>query len=311
MELMNIRLFPKHKGADTYCLTGLAARCDWAVLSDYNEPHSELRTQNQCTTPKSIFLSLRAAQFALPYMTNSVLPKISEPFTLVSGSEDITLPHQTDLRWPSFNRSCRDAIKSILESPYLKSWYAENLDHYADPKMKPIPTGMVFPDPEANRTLEPPVFRPAKEKQLKMLCGHRVRQGPQWEIRRIVSELCSKEWAPFTTLLSNELEEPDFVSLMDTHAFTLCVQGGGLDPSPKAWQAMLQGSIPIMRRSPTTDAYRDFPVVIVDDWTPDEINEKKLQNWHHTLAPIHDTPGLRAELLNKLTLDHWWRKIVE
>lgn len=36
--------------------------------------------------------------------------------------------------------------------------------------------------------------------------------------------------------------------LMQSHAFVLCAEGGGVDPSPKAWQAILHGAIPIIRR---------------------------------------------------------------
>ena len=37
-EPLSTRLFPKNAGASTYRLTGLAAMCDWVILSDNKVP---------------------------------------------------------------------------------------------------------------------------------------------------------------------------------------------------------------------------------------------------------------------------------
>jgi hypothetical protein len=56
------------------------------------------------------------------------------------------------------------------------------------------------------------------------------------------------------------------------HPFTLCVEGGGIDPSPKAFEALRQGSIPIIKNSPLADAYRRFPVLVVEDWLEESLS---------------------------------------
>ena len=41
-EVLSTRLFPKGQGADAYRLTGVAARCDWVLLSDTAAPEVAL-----------------------------------------------------------------------------------------------------------------------------------------------------------------------------------------------------------------------------------------------------------------------------
>ena len=64
------------------------------------------------------------------------------------------------------------------------------------------------------------------------------------------------------------------------------VDGGGLDPSPKAFEAVLSGSIPIIQHYPGDDAYREFPVVFVDDWDVKTITGERLAVWPDKLTPF-------------------------
>ena len=38
----------------------------------------------------------------------------------------------------------------------------------------------------------------------------------------------------------------EYLALVASVPFVACVHGGGLDPSPKAWEALLVGTIPII-----------------------------------------------------------------
>jgi len=302
------RLFPKFSGAAAYALTGVAARCDWALLSDTRPPHTHLRQLRTTDSPRHVFLSLRNPFAALAAFATEVLPRLRAPFVLVSGSEDCTLPHQRDQRWRSFDATEQGYIRTILESPLLIRWVAENLDDASDRRFVPLPTGMVYPagPPVAAPAPNPP---PQQGRVLRVLVGHRVRTGPQWELRRTVTALATQDWAGFCTLPEGELPEPAFLALMDQHAFVLCAEGGGLDPSPKAWQAILQGAIPIIRKTATHAAYAQLPVAFVEDWTRDSLTPERLAAWHSALAPFYDTPALRAQTLERLGADYWWQQI--
>ncbi len=50
------------------------------------------------------------------------------------------------------------------------------------------------------------------------------------------------------------------------YPFIACVHGSGIEPSPKAWEAVLLGCIPIVQHSTLDDAYSQLPVVFVTEW---------------------------------------------
>jgi hypothetical protein len=308
-ELHSTRLFPKNLGTQAYRLTGIAARCDWVVLSDRAEPAVQLVRRLPTPAPRHIFLSLRSPFAALDYLAHHVLPQVQAPFVLVSGSEDVTVPNQRDLRWPAFGADDRRHIDAILKHPQLRHWFAENLDDASHPLMSPLPVGLVFPDGRPPAGLAAPAVRPLSERPLRALCAHRTRPGPQWDVRRQVSALATGHWAEWCTVVDHEVPEPEFLALAEQHAFVLCVEGGGLDPSPKAWQSLLHGAIPIVRDSPLRQAYAQLPVAFVQDWTADELGPAQLRQWRDAMATFQDEPQKRQETLRRLSLDHWWSQI--
>jgi hypothetical protein len=311
-EVWSTRLFPKGKGADGYQLTGLAARCDWVVLSDFVEPLTCLReSPGAPASPRTVFLSLRRAEPAFEYFTSQVLPRINTPFVLFSGSEDVTTPRQTDLRWPAYPPPVQAAIAEILAHPLLAAWWTENLDDAVHPKLRPMPLGLL-PSDGRSPMADPAEFEPLDRRPLTVLCAHRHREGPQWAPRRQVSEIAAASWADWTTLLGDEVDEPAFMRLLLRHAFVLCVEGGGLDPSPKAWLCLLHGAIPIIRRSPTTTAYEGLPVVIIEDWRSDLVTHAELENWRTQLSGrFQQVTDWRRDWFHRLSIGYWWGRLVE
>ena len=305
----SVRLFPKNTGANKYRISGVASRCDWVLLSDRFEPHIELRRQTDRRAPRHIFLSLRNPFHALEYFAEEVLPQLTSSFVLVSGSEDITLPDQMDKRWPAFNARQRSAIARIVHHPLLKRWFAENLVDRSHPRFEPLPTGLVFEDNDAPPAIPIPMPPPLCDRPLRILCGHRMRAASQWKVRKSVTAIAQKEWAEWCTVLESEVSTEEYLHQISQHAFVLCVEGGGVDPSPKAWQAILYGAIPIIRRNALSSAYEQLPVAFVERWAAGEITREKLSAWRREIAPAHDNPASRRDILNRLSLDYWWAKI--
>lgn len=311
LKIHSTRLFPKDLGADRYRITGIAACCDWVVLSDKAEPQTHLIKRRGVRSPETIFLSFRWPRAALRYFVESVLPQIQAPFILISGSEDTTIPNQTDKRMMAFNQQDRDDVAAILGNPLLKYWVAENLDDAGHPKLHPLPLGMVFnEEPQIRDLIAMPTSPPLSDRPVKALCGHRVRTGDQWETRRRVSALAAHEWRDWCTPVEDDVSETAFIDMIHQHAFVICVAGGGLDPSPKAWLALLHGAIPIIQRSALDDAYAHLPVAFVDDWSVDSLTMDKLTRWHHELSPVFDQPGLKRAMQKRLSLDYWWDYIL-
>lgn len=308
LKIHSTRLFPKDLGADRYRITGIAARCDWVVLSDKAEPQTHLIKRRGVRSPETIFLSFRWQRAALRYFVESVLPQMQSPFILVSGSEDTTIPNQTDARMMAFNQQDRDDVAAILGNPLLKYWVAENLDDAGHPKLHPLPLGMVFnEEPHIRDLVAVPNSPPLSDRPVKALCGHRVRPGDQWETRRRVSALAAHEWRDWCTPLEDDVSETAFIDMIHQHAFVICVAGGGLDPSPKAWLALLHGAIPIIERSALDDAYDHLPVAFVDNWDSTSLSKAQLETWRKRLAPLFDQPSLQRTLVRRLGADFWWR----
>jgi hypothetical protein len=308
IEAMATRLFPKNQGAAGYAISGIAARCDWVVLSDAQPPRVALVNRAGITTPRHVFLSLRAPFDALAFFHDEVLPSIGSPFVLISGSEDVTIPRQLDRRWRSFTIAEVRRIEALLEDRRIIHWYAENLDE-CHRKLSPLPTGMVFPDPATSHEVTVPCVPPLGTRPLKILCAHRVREGPQWDVRRKVTHLCRELRRDICTVIENEVTEDVFVKLLQEHSFVICAEGGGLDPSPKAWQAVLHGAIPILRSTPLDEAYARLPVAIVERWDASVFDVAELERWHRRHAPSHDVPRNRALVVQRLGIETWWELI--
>jgi len=308
LEVLSTRLFPKGMGANRYQVTGIAARCEWVILSDYASPQVRLLGDTN-QQPRTVFLSLRSPFHAIEYFFDSVLPLLSNPFVLISGSEDVTVPHQKDHRWRQFKDHELGCIRQLLSDPRLIHWYAENLDT-CHPKMSPLPLGLLPQNGENPCRFEIPVSPPLRSRDQKMLCAHRIRDGSQWEERRLVSALCESHLSEICTRVNQQMSEEEFIAQVESHAFVLCVRGGGLDPSPKAWQAILHGAIPIIRSSALDAAYQHLPVAMVKDWTRDALSREQLTCWFSRLRIFYEDVNLRRMVLNKLSSDYWWAHIL-
>lgn len=310
-EPLTTRLFPKGQGVTGYRLTGIAARCGRVLLSDFSTPAVHLLDRRaQGGDARVVFLSMRNGFAALRHFADAVLPAIDAPFVLASGSEDMTLPNQIDRRWRPYAEAERAAIARIAASPLLRRWFVENLDSTEYPVMEPLPLGLTFPAGLPPGGLVLPQVPPLAARPLRILVAHRRREGPQWQPRAETMALAGTAWAGFSTVIETELPEADYLRRIEDHAFVLCVEGGGLDPAPKAWHALLHGAIPVIRDSATAGAYAGLPVARVAQWQTDALSPGRLRHWRDSLCARFDDPVLRADVLARLGLDFWWRQIL-
>jgi hypothetical protein len=301
------RLFPAKCGANGYRINGIAERCDWVILSDHRRPKIHFHQNIKTEQPRHIFLSMRYGYRAIHYFARMVLPQINSNFILITGSEDMTLPNQCDRRKRPFNKLERSYIEEILTHPKLIHWFCENLDDDSHPLMSPIPIGFIFKSgPKAISIPDSPSL---KQRPLRVLCAHRIRKGPQWEPRRQVTRLGLSDWSRWCTVIEDEISENEYMKLLREHRFVLCVEGGGVDPSPKAWHTLLNGAIPIIRSASLKRAYQELPVAFITDWQSQYISEEILQKWSDQLSPQFEDKSANGLLMKKLGIDFWWDKI--
>jgi hypothetical protein len=264
---------------------------------------------NLAVQPETVFVSMRSRFDAISHFMGDVLPRITQPFVLITGSEDFTLPNQLDRRWERLNEEQIGQLRGLAADPRVIHWFAENRDEVW-PKMSTMPVGYVFEGAPCHVELRPATSA-LSERPHRVLCAHRVREGEQWSIRRDITRLCQERLSHFTNVVTKELPSEEFTSLVRSHAFVICAPGGGIDPSPKAWLAIANGSIPIIQSSALDDAYSLLPVAFVDDWTEESLNEEKLAAWLAELGPEYDEPQRRRKVLFRLSVDFWWNRVLQ
>lgn len=84
-----------------------------------------------------------------------------------------------------------------------------------------------------------------------------------------------------------------------SHRFICCPPGNGID-THRMWEALYAGTIPIVLRSPVTEAFSDLPIVMVDSYT--EVTLPFLKKHYEELIQ-------REFSWNKLSLSYWKQQL--
>lgn len=254
----------------------------------------------------------------LDYFINAALPTLVQPINLVIVGSDQTFPNYTDNRkgtsWDNMATMIRPKNLNILfQHSYINKIFVENLD-CACPKTLPVPLGL-----NANHSPTKLAYFLENEnidadKPLKFTNFNVSRfNSIQWAERHYVNKLCEKHWSEHyiethTQDKLKPLTHESYLKSLSEYMFTVCVHGGGLDVNPKLWEALLVGTIPIIRKNkPYTDIYTDldFPVVMIEDWTDNTITLEKLTSWRDRYYHHFTDPDKRQDMLYKLSVDYW------
>lgn len=279
---------PKSGCADTSYLHNLDTT--WASLQNDYAKHKRSKP------PASIYVCTDA----LGHFCADILPNIRWKFNLVSGDSDTGVSPEIQ----------GDAFFSILNSPYLNSWFTQNKKVSFD-RLLSLPIGLDFhtlwDDPLAFGG--GPLLPSSQEFEL----GSIVNSAPIFS-RRTVKMYCN--WH-FQMNRGDRLEcintidknlcffEDTFCNRSQTwknqsnYAFVVSPEGGGMD-CHRTWEALALGCIPVVKRSAFSDLFQNLPVLIVDDWS--DINPQMLGN---ALALYASTPFNKQEL----TMLYWADKI--
>ena len=102
--------------------------------------------------------------------------------------------------------------------------------------------------------------------------------------------------------------------LVSGYQFLVCTHGGGIDTSPKSWQSLLLGTIPVIERNALHDAYELLPVAFVHNitdfltWT--NVSQVMVQ-WRHQLGKFYEQGShLRNRTLHRLTTKYWYHRML-
>lgn len=257
---------------------------DWIVTE-----HKVLKKKE---VPESIFVKTDY----LPRFVAEDFPHIGTPFVLITGSSD----------WcPSVNFPSEYAL--LVGSDLVMKWYMTNCLS-THPKVFPYPGGLCHNETSDDILLS---IRKdvVKRESSKILCIWRDRDfnvcGNQYITRRSV-ETFVKEHPDVFDWVDADLSTTEFYQLLSTYKFVLCPVGNGVDPCPKAFEAMILKTIPIMLRTRNTeDVYFEWPSLIVDSF------EELIEFGRIDLVYEYYKKQLFDDkLLETLSCEYWYSRIM-
>lgn len=284
----------------------LATMAHWADWSLHRQGfNGDLTKQPRFVFVKGDFACIQ--RFCLDYLP---LIDSNSRFVLVTGDTDATIPLQVDKRFSPNDSDQIDLLRHLHDDPRLIHWYAQNIDSLWS-KLTPIPLGYWERGGTRlyRRVLRRSRTAPIRHRPLKVFCAHRVRSGRQWDKRRLVTEKSLNEWRDVVDYFAS-VEPSRFFATVGRYPFVMCVGGGGLDPCPKAWTALLAGAIPIIEANETTQAYKDLPVVYVESWQTLRLDREVLQGWLDQHAARFDELNFEQSVLRKLSMGYWLNTVL-
>jgi hypothetical protein len=306
--IMNTRIYPQDTNKKECVPMGLSKYMDCILINKkkifYNKNLQDVKT---------IFINMRYPSYEdiIIFFIKNILPTIKNKINIIIAGEDHTFPNSIDIRSkkkPSVNDIKK--YKDLIHHKFIHKIFVENLDEHIHNNVIPIPLGIDSRHcpPSFQFFLQFENINEKKPLKITNFNMNRTMKG-QWEERGKVWNLCNNEWKNYFIETKN-LKNDKYLKKMGDYWFTICVHGGGIDPCPKVFDALLIGVIPIIKKNnPLTTLYEDLPIVIVDDWDILTINEKKLNEWYEKYKYYFLNKDERKKILYKLSMNYWLERI--
>lgn len=278
---------------------GIPAECDWILGVRW---HYSIAFGNTSEAPSLVFVNVMLVKRFI----RRVLPCLTARFVLIIGDKDMTVPKQTDTR---FGPVCtQDEWSTLVDDPRVAHVWVAHLDVEPSRKVSPIPVGLnplEFADGDANIMSSQRHVPPSNilERPLRAVVCGRSRKGAQWQVRQSVHTLCKTDWRDVCD--DRSFEPSSFVAGIKEYPFLVCEHGGGIDPSPKAWMALIAGVIPIIQRFPGDAIYRNMPVLFVDSWDTFDMSADTLQKSRRELAHYFNDAASWVKVIERLQSRFW------
>ncbi len=215
---------------------------------------------------------------SIPRFFQTIAPLIKVPYCIVTHGEYLD--------------AFTEAYSTYLNDPLVIAWFGTHPIAVKHTKFYPIPLG-VHPSYKG----DPSIF---SELRLKEKTG-------------LVYANFSEKTHPDRALLLKYMKDTsycycaercpyvDYLSQMASYKFTLSPRGLGID-CYRTWEALLVGSIPIVKSSYLDSLYDGLPVLIIKDW--ESITEEFLHTQYQKIIS-------KTYRLDKLYLDYWLSLINE
>lgn len=186
-----------------------------------------------------------------------------------------------------------------VEDKNLGAWFTQNIDTYHHPKIFAMPIGIANQCwPHGNVQIFNHYIKNFKNRVRTKLLYMNFSASTYPQERTLVWNLFAH--GSFCTVkLNRKLAE--YLDDMSQHKFVLSPRGHGLD-CHRTWEALLMGSIPVVRASTLDVLYKDLPVLIVNDWH--EVTEEFLERKYQEIMS-------KTYNVEKIYVQYWFDQIHE
>ena len=251
--------------SENHCLIvssrGILKSCQYHELRPVSSD-----TVVRITTPDTPKAIIYICTGAINDFVNRILPSRTQPFVLVSGDSDQTVPEGVE------------TSAQLLEHPLLIAWVAQNCMG-GHPKLHRIPIGLDY-HTLASYGGHPwgPTATPAQqESELLTLSRFSL---PFWKrIHRCYGTFHFNWYASVERTRARDLIDPTVIDyqtekmirknvwrMMTQYTFVPSPPGAGPD-CHRTWEALVLGCIPIVKTSGLDPLFDGLPVWIIKDWT--------------------------------------------
>lgn len=301
------RLFPNGQGIDKITnKPDLVENCDFSIITDTK---SADYIASGSLNFQFAFLSLRNPEIAISSFIKEALPFQKQNFILFSGSSDRTIPTQIDRRFGAFTNDIQEKIFHILDSKFLVHWYAENLEHNFHPKISAIPLGFAFKHRDETVIFDEVSQMSPREKKYLCFYSSRVRESSQFLKRKIFYEKLKHNKSSKVFYLEKKVGYSKYLILTALSNFSLCISGGGLDPCPKAWEALWLGCVPVVESSSLDNFWQNYPVIIIDDFCSISIQDLVSKLEESILPQKMMNKEYLIEVRNRMKFEYLWTNL--
>jgi len=166
-----------------------------------------------------------------------------------------------------------------LEDPHIIVWFAQNAD-LKHPKLRPLPLGIANRYWEHGtietfqRALSSPISWEDKLPRVYINFSLATNRQERLNALNYCKQQSFCDIAPRT-------KHTQYLDTIKRYRYVLSPAGNGVD-CHRTWEALLVGSIPIMKHSLLDSLFEDLPVIFVDDWS--EVTEDFLAKKYRTIC---------------------------
>ena len=218
-------------------------------ISSQSYKHIDIeKIQSEWDNPSLIFCyssSLKRFIDKLPFLKNS--------FTLVSHNEDTNIT---------------DEFKSLVESPLLVRWFAQN-NMIIHPKLEFIPIGIaneMWPHGNVSTLLAISQYSSSLTKINNIYFYFSLHTN------KLAREQCKSIIESKGLVFGEHLDHINYLILLSTCKFAICPEGNGID-CHRTWECYYLGVIPILlENSFTLQLQKYLPCILLKSWNDFDTN---------------------------------------